>query len=464
MEPIYHNVVFFIVLFFCWTSCVSLAFPSAVLTQREKRKKRKAKGKSVEKSSPAAESKELAGLNFSDEAIRRERIRGGLGLVIWVTALIFLDVNVGLRHKAATIQESDSSLRAMALREAQQYMRQEPIVGMAIAMINGEEEFVMGLGRRDLSSDLPPDGDTVFELASISKLFTGILLAQEVRSGALALTNLVAEQLPERVAMPDPVSRSLTFEHLATHTSGFPSRGENLKSQTGLLSLIRGRNPYLGYSQEAYWDDVRSVQLESSPGKEFRYSNFGTSLVGAILANRNRTSFEELVQERICDPLNMNDTTAVLSPDQESRRAGGYRSVMSAGPLLLGLAAEPWVVPDARVPEGGILSTANDMLKFLKANAKLDHPDLGAAMRQAQAHRYKWTDYYSLGINWFRLKFNGGILLQHEGRSTGRRSFIGIIEGQPIGMVILSNSQVPVDDLGKIIMRRILQANKEKDR
>lgn len=456
MEPIFHNVIFLVVLLFCLAGCRSLAFPASVL----KRKARKSKRHPGAKSQPTGDPEDSVGLNLTAHAIRQERIRGGFTLFAWGLLLILLRPNLGLRQNIQSKQESDSSLRAMVLRESQKYMRQEPIVGMVVAVMNGDEELVIGLGRRDLSTDLPPDGDTVFELASLTKLFTGTLLAYEIRMGNLALTNLVVDHLPEGITMPESISKSLTFGHLVTHTSGFPGRGDNLKSKTGLFSMIRGSNPYRGYTQEDFWEDVPSVQLKSSPGEKFRYSNFGTSLFGTILANQAGTTYEDRVRERIWKPLGMNDTAVVPSPDQASRRAGGYRSVISMGRLLLGFAAEPWLVPDVLAPEGGMLSTANDMLKFLKANANLDHPDLGPAMKLAQAHLYQWTDYYSLGINWFRMKFDGSILVQHEGRSTGQRSFIGIIEGQPIGIVILSNSQIPVDDLGKVILRKILAMNK----
>ncbi len=461
VPPVFHNGIFFAAVLWCLASCLPLALPARALLRRQRLREKKWKRKQANGPQFAEGGNVLTEADFSGNDLRKERLRGGICLAIGVLVLFFLQPDAGFMAFEVADSPQHSELRSLVIREAGSFMEREPILGMVVAVVHGDESLVLGFGRRDLSTKQPPDGDTVYEIASLSKLFTGLLLAHEIEEGNVALADPVNRHLPSGVSLPASAEGAL-IRHLATHTSGFPKVAGNLKDMTGLVGYATGRDPYKGYTEEHFWEAVKTVQLRSQPGENVHYSNFGASLLGSLLAAKRSATYESRVKEVICRPLGMKDTCVVPTEEQETRRARGYRSIMKLGGFRVTLAADAWEAPDVMAGEGGLLSTGNDMLKFLQASVGQTRSPLTAASTSAQKELQPWTDHTAVGTLWFRTKWNDHVLLQHEGRSTGQRSFIGGIEGQPTGIVLLSNGQVEVDNLGKSLLRQILRL-KSKD-
>lgn len=185
----------------------------------------------------------------------------------------------------------------------------------------------------------PLDEDTVFEIGSTGKSFTGILLADMVQHNELSLSDPIEEYLPAEVAVPTYEGRSITLVDLATHTSGLPNLPDNLNPADEL-------RPYADYTFDQMYEELGNVELLSPPGSSYQYSNFGMGVLGHILELRTGMSYEDLVISRITDVLDMPDTRATLTP--------GY--------------GEP---PCARLPRRGGLST-------------LGQPDASRSGRAAQ--------------------------------------------------------------------------------
>ena len=201
--------------------------------------------------------------------------------------------------------------------------------GIVVGMIAAEppERWVVGYGRLSATDDRVPDGDTVFEIASITKVFTGILLAQAVLNGEVKLDDPIFMYLPEGVTAPEYEGRSITLLDLATHTAGLPRWPSN-------NGPVVGSNPFADYGLDQMYDFLSGYRLTRAPGSMYEYSNYGFSLLGNLLVRRaSQADYEALLLERITRPLGMDSTRLELTPDMRSRLATPHSSTMGCLPI-----------------------------------------------------------------------------------------------------------------------------------
>ena len=164
----------------------------------------------------------------------------------------------------------------------------------------------------------PLNGDTLYEIGSITKVFTSLILADAVERGEVALTDPVAKFLPEKVKVPERGGRSITLQDLATHTSGLPRMPTNFSPKDP-------GNPFADYSVENMYAFLGGYQLTRDIGSQYEYSNLGAGLLGHALTLRTRsTDYESLVHARVLAPLDMTSTAVTLSPSMKSRLAAGH--------------------------------------------------------------------------------------------------------------------------------------------
>ena len=331
-------------------------------------------------------------------------------------------------------------------------VRRNAIVGMTAVVVADGKAAIIGLGRRDLHTAEPPDGNTLYEIGSISKTFTGTLLAHEIRNGRVKLDDPVNGQLPAGVRLPDTIDAPVLLRHLTTHRSGLPRKAEGMG---GLFGVIFGRDTMSDVTPEVFWRAVKTVSLRSVPGEDVHYSNFGTALLGNLLAGLRHDSFTNMFRELISAPLGMADTVIQPNEEQLSRWAQGYRSIVRLGPATLALEADPNRVPDVLAGMGGFYSTGSDMLRYLKANLGMADTNLVESMRLSHEKLEKMWGDFSLGMNWIRRSFKGHTFIWHNGRMSGHRCFIGFNESQPVAVAILSNSQVNLDWYGADLLDQL---------
>jgi serine-type D-Ala-D-Ala carboxypeptidase/endopeptidase len=285
-------------------------------------------------------------------------------------------------------------------------------------------------------------------------VFTGTALARETGKGTVKLDQPITSLLPEGMELPEP-ARKVTLEHLTTHTSGFP----RLPAGVGLMALLRmatfGGDPYRGFDEDKMRAALRGVSLESEPGAKMEYSNFGTGLLGWLLANRAGKSYEDYIRSEVCQPLGMADTRVKLSSEQAARFAQGYRATLKLGPVLFALRSSPWELSNPLAGAGALRSNGPDMLRFLKANMHPDDSELGRAIRASQAERRKEPAGQSVAMNWMRTRSAkvGRTIIWHNGGTGGFRSFLGFTEDGQAGVVVLSNVSRSVDELGVELLK-----------
>jgi len=297
--------------------------------------------------------------------------------------------------------------------------------------------FVVGLldadGRRRVVAVGVP-ADRVFEIGSITKVFTASVLAAMVADGSVRLDDPVGKLLPAAVRVPARNGRQITLVDLATQSSGLPRLPSNMTPRDST-------NPYADYSVEQMYTFLSSYELPRDVGETYEYSNLGVGLLGHALALKAGTSYEELVRRRILAPLGMRETVITLSPALRARLAPGHD-------------AEGHVVPNWDLPTlagaGALRSTAADLLTFLAANLDSSANPLARALRQTHASRHSaGSATMTIGLAWHILARPGGAsIVWHNGGTGGYRSFAGFDEVRRIGVVVLTNANIGADDIG----------------
>jgi CubicO group peptidase (beta-lactamase class C family) len=273
----------------------------------------------------------------------------------------------------------------------------------------------------------------VFEIGSVTKVFTSLVLAEMVKEGEVKLEDPVSKYLPAGVKVPGRKGKEITLVDLATHTSGLPRLPGN-------LAPADGENPYAGYTVERMYAFLSGYTLPRDIGVQYEYSNFGAGLLGHVLGLKAGMGYEALVMRRICVPLEMKDTRITLSSDMTARMAPGHDEA--------GKVVENWDCP-ALAGCGALRSTANDLMTFVSASMGVMKSDLRPAMEFQQiARREADSADLHVGLGWHILGEKGKEIVWHNGGTGGYRSFIGFNKKEKRGVVVLVNSANDIDDVG----------------
>jgi CubicO group peptidase (beta-lactamase class C family) len=276
-----------------------------------------------------------------------------------------------------------------------------------LAAADGGAGIVIGVsehGVRRVMTYGAARADALFEIGSITKAFTGLLLAQMAVQGKVDLRDPVRTLLPSRVS-PRPHGFEITLLDLATHHSGLPLMPDNAGPGDQLES-------YTNYRAADLYDFIQRHGLEKSPDTSFRYSNLGFAVLGAALANRAETSYPELVKREITGPLGMQDTAIVLSPEQLRRLMQGYDGQRRPTPRF---------DLDALASAGGIRSTAGDMLTYLEAQLHPEKTPFPAALAESQRLRDHITEDQRIALAWEYNPDTG--VYEKGGRTSGFTTF-----------------------------------------
>ena len=305
-------------------------------------------------------------------------------------------------------------------------------VGVVAGVTSAEGRVVVGYGRLSADDPTQPDGDTVFEIGSITKVLTSTLLADLVSHGELGLDTPVQSLLGDRARIPARNGAEITLGHLATHSSGLPRLPDNFDPEDPA-------NPYADYTVDDLYAFLSSHELGRDIGDAVEYSNVGYGLLGHALAVGEGTDFETLIRERILEPLQMSDTAVELTPSLRDRLATGHdgRLRPTANWDLAALAGA-----------GALRSTVNDLLTFLEANLGRRESPLREAMDFARMPRREEPALgMDIALGWIIAEEGGREFVWHNGATGGYASFIGFDPGAGEGVVILSNSAASVDNL-----------------
>lgn len=365
-------------------------------------------------------------LDIALSRIRYPSVGGALStsrmlVPLWTLLLVGLPVAA---QSVEITQELDANIRARIDNEYN--------VGIIVGVIDRNGKRYRAYGETVYGSGVPPNENTVFEIGSITKVFTSILLADMVRSGEVQLDEPIEYSLPEGVTAPARNGHSITLYNLATHTSGLP----RLPSD---FAPADANNPYADYTLDQMYDFLSSYTLTRDIGSRYEYSNYGVGLLGNLLARHMGMQYEAAILKRVVGVLGMEDTRITLSADIKERLAPGH-----GGTIVV----PNWDIP-ALAGAGALRSTANDMLTFLAANTGLTATSLQAALEMTHESRVETSSPSMLvGLGWHIRVTDELEIVWHNGGTGGYRSFIGFVRGGPAGVVVLTNSNRSVDDIG----------------
>lgn len=346
----------------------------------------------------------------------------------------------------------ESELSKMVNPEIKKFMRQQGIPGVALAIYRHGKVYPYYFGYVSKRQKTPVTGKTIFELGSITKTFTSLLLAEEIQRDQLQLSDSIGPYLPSR-SDTDSI-KQINFLELATHTSALPFNA-----------------PHIPYNAKATMDMklklqqfLQNWQAPYTPGTQSLYSNLGFGLLGIALAERNHSDLAVLMREKVLSPLHMFHTGLSIAKNDQKYYAQGYTALgKPATSPQSGLLASAWAMK----------TSIDDMQYYLKAALLTPDTPLGIrqAMRLTQRGYLKVLGKrnYDAGLGWVIVslrglkyqdlfhksvhfphipvlvqkisapKFDDNTLIDKTGTTDGFRSYMILLPGQQEGMVILIN-------------------------
>jgi CubicO group peptidase (beta-lactamase class C family) len=342
-------------------------------------------------------------------------------------------------HEGPSAHRVDEAVRRIGARHGKRH------VGLVIGAVSSAgARCVAPTGRLHAPNGPAAQADSIFEIGSVTKVFTALLLAEAVQRGELALDTPVSQLLTE-ADIPARDGVAISVEHLATHTAGLPNNPMSTLAALRTQWKARDGDPWEAIDRAALLTALARARLRSAPGTgRIAYSNLGAGVLGhALVAAAGSRDYEELVQIRICTPLGLPDTVLKPSRQQAKREAVGHRARRRT--------TGPWQV--AGLPGAGALrSTANDMLTFLHAQLRPYETPIGPAIALTQQER-RPGKRLGIGLGWLRVPLRRDeAMLWHNGGTGGFRSFAGFVPAAGVGAVALANDLRSVDRAGRDIL------------
>ena len=308
-------------------------------------------------------------------------------------------------------------------------------IGIVVGIIEPAGRRIIAYGNSRGDGNSAVDGNTVFEIGSMTKVFTSLLLADMVQQGEVSLADPISKYLPSGVKVPERGGRAITLEDLSRHLSGLP------RLPTNFDPGANPQNPYASYSVTQLYAFLSGYQPTRDIGAQFEYSNLGAGLLGHVLTLAAGKDYETLIESRICKPLGMNSTAIALSPELKSRLATGHNERFEPTPN--------WDLPTL-AGAGALRSTANDLLTFLAAQLGYAKSVLDPAIAATRSKHTPANSGMEIGLGWLMRPKKDSEIIWHNGGTGGYRSFAGFDPKARMGVVVLTNVSTPVgvDDLG----------------
>jgi CubicO group peptidase (beta-lactamase class C family) len=325
----------------------------------------------------------------------------------------------------------------------------DEIPGISLAVVkSGKVIWTHAVGVSELESQKPMTTDSVFCIASISKLFTSIALMQLRDEGLLRLDDPVSRHLDWfQIQQKDKKGGEVSLRSLLTHSSGLPREGEL---------------PY--WTPDFQFPDLEQLK-EMVPTQQslyrhqdkFQYSNLGLSLAGAVVAEVSGQSYEDYISQNILTPLGMDSTFLARPEGEEAERiARGYSGKNRAGERF----ALDFQSAKAFTPATGFWSTSDDLAKFaawqLRTLAYEEDsilaPNTLREMQRVHWIQGNWGD--ARGLGYYVDRMDDGVFVGHGGHCPGHKSQLWLQPEKELAVVALANSSASnASDLALVVLR-----------
>jgi serine-type D-Ala-D-Ala carboxypeptidase/endopeptidase len=321
-----------------------------------------------------------------------------------------------LNHQPSKVSQKLMDQNMEALLE--KYVKKTS-AGVVAAIIDQENVNFFACGKKSVNGDELVSDETIFEIGSITKVFTSSVLMDMVHKEQVHLDDPIDFYLVE-VKIPQFENKKITFRHLATHTSGLPPLPDNF-DQTNVS------DPYQNYTTSELYEFLNHYELKKSPGEACYYSNLGMGLLGHVLSVVAKKSYEELVVNTICNPLGMKKTGVQINSVTNEDVAIGHNLDLPVG---------NWNF-DVLAGCGALRSNVKDMAKFLSANMGVMNTPLFEVFKECHQIHVPFPGFGGMALGW-QVTDRG--IICHTGGTGGFLSFIGFNPKNQRGVVLLSNS------------------------
>jgi CubicO group peptidase (beta-lactamase class C family) len=358
---------------------------------------------------------------------------------------VLLRVTVSAQPPAIRTPADKTSPVAATINDAvNHFLKATPqAVGLSVGVLKDGQIYTFNYGTVTKGKARAATANTLYPIASITKTFTGVLLAQAALEGKVRLDDDVRKYLDGGYPNLEFDGHPIRLFDLLDHRSGLPfflpDRPETRPDFENNVVPLQTRiaNIEKTYTRKDFYVDLHKVKLDAIPGEKFKYSNAGAMLTGYILERLYGTSYEALLKKKIFDPLNMRTTTITMRAAQTSKAARGYDEKGNLAPDN----------PNEIQGAGAIKSSVNDMLKY----AKWQMEEVDEAVKLS--HQPVLTSGpYAAGLNWQEMSSDGRRVLWQEGNIAGFNSFCIVEPELKIGLVIFANEEDPASAHGQGVL------------
>jgi CubicO group peptidase (beta-lactamase class C family) len=307
--------------------------------------------------------------------------------------------------------------------------------GLTIGIYKEGKSNFYNYGETERGNKALPNENSIYEIGSITKTFTGIILAKALLEKKIHLKDDIRKYLPGQFPNLNYGGKPITVEHLANHTSRIPSIPPDISKQKEFDEL----NPYKNYTKEMMFAYLKTFIPDMMPGSKNEYSNMGMALLGIILEKVYEKDYSQLVSELIAAPNEMKHTKVKLDADDLKLKCKGYDQNGKETPF--------WEL-NSFAAAGAINSSGSDLLKYAVANMQ----EKDEAMRLS--HELTFGDVnYGIALGWHIIKTKkGNKMIWHNGGTYGFSSFAGFIKEKDCAIVVLSNSGSNTDAIAIQLM------------
>jgi len=359
----------------------------------------------------------------------------------WVCVWLIVSLAASRADQNSGALLNHTEIRSLVTERIKALCGEQGSVGIVVGVIAPEGRQIISAGERSSDDSRPPDGDTAFEIGSVTKVFTALLLAEMAEKNEVGLNDPVAKHLPSAFKVPERNGKTISLLDLATHTSGLPFMPNDAAISNGPSAAK--------YSTGDLRRFVATSELRTDIDGKWEYSNIGYWLLSEALTGRGGLDYQTLLRRHVIAPLGLTNTVFALAPEMKKNFAPGHNAVLQAAPPISTLPIYS-IMPAA----GGLYSTANDLLKLLAVAMDYEHSPLDGAMRLTwNTRRPMSRDGFEQGLGWTIIREQNSLLIVHDGGTLGYASSIAWDPVKRAGVVVLSNQVANVGDIARHLLR-----------
>jgi CubicO group peptidase (beta-lactamase class C family) len=324
------------------------------------------------------------------------------------------------------------------------FAKQISTAGVSVGVFKDNQTFYYGYGETKKGNNAIPNSETIYEIGSITKTFTALLMMDYLQSNSLSINNPINNFLPYDVPLLARSNVPIRVRHLLNHTSGLPRLPEDFEAGMDI------NNPYKHYDSTKVYNFLKNYRLMVEPGEVWEYSNLGMGLVGLILERKTHMSYEDLLKVKICTPLGLSKTKITLNSNDSLNYAVGYDAYGTQVPY--------WDDMNAFKGAGAIRSNAKDMIAYGKNILNYETSLLKTPIDSCLKVTYD-NGSTKMASGWIYQTINGNDIVIHDGGTAGFNSYIVICKSKNVVLVILF-SNGPSSFRANLINQLILEVIK----